>query len=312
MNQQRLQAYLNLIQELLTCSEGEEWTLLQQHEELVNPELVQVMEQVASQLTTEGNREAAEFLHHWANQIKHILTQTTKPEGKDDRYQAYLNLIQALLDCPKGAEEGILAANQQLVNPTLIGLMKQLATQVAAEGNRETAHYLNNLAAQLSRTLMPAKVFKTSPTQELNRPKFDPNEYKQRLAQLQERLAQPQAESESIPTPPVTAPPIPPAESAISPSFSEQLNAIAESLTKLEEMLASRLQPPDPLWYMNILERAQTANWILTTEEVEQLIGVKPRCETGKDSYQRGCWTFLKVGKMGAQTGWRVIKEEEL
>jgi hypothetical protein len=36
MQQQQLNAYLNLIQELLTCPQGEEWIRLKQHEDLVD------------------------------------------------------------------------------------------------------------------------------------------------------------------------------------------------------------------------------------------------------------------------------------
>jgi hypothetical protein len=59
---------------------------------------------------------------------------------------------------------------------------------------------------------------------------------------------------------------------------------------------------------MEKLERAYAANWILSTEELEQLIGVKPKCHPGQKSFQRGCWEFVKVGKLGAQVGWQVIK----
>ncbi|NRB07394.1 MAG: hypothetical protein HRU34_09195 [Richelia sp.] len=39
-----------------------------------------------------------------------------------------------------------------------------------------------------------------------------------------------------------------------SPSLEQDLSAIADSLTRLEHMLASRLPPTDPLWYMNVLD----------------------------------------------------------
>lgn len=90
----------------------------------------------------------------------------------------------------------------------------------------------------------------------------------------------------------------------------ESLTEISQSLRNLEDIVYSRLQPSNPIWYMDILERAQANGWILTTEEVEDLIGVKPRCEAGKNSYQRGCWLFVKAGKTGSHTGWRVMKEE--
>ncbi|MEL6139443.1 MAG: hypothetical protein AAFR42_18805, partial [Cyanobacteria bacterium J06628_6] len=79
MTQQSLRIYLDIIQELLTCPSGEEWIRLKRHEDRVNPELVQVMEQVASQLIREGNREAAIFLHNWAAKLHHILVKETKP-----------------------------------------------------------------------------------------------------------------------------------------------------------------------------------------------------------------------------------------
>jgi hypothetical protein len=311
MNQQRLNAYLNLIQGLLSCPHGEEWTLLQQDEELVNPEFVQVMEQVATQLAAEGKLEAAQFLRHWAAQLNHVLEQAVK-DHSDDKYQAYLQLIQALLDCPKGSEVDILAANQELVDLNLVQIMKQVANQIAAQGNREAARYLSNLAAELSRKLMPSRVSKPHPEQDTKVADLAKDEQLKRLEQLLRKSPeQPQATQPN--TTPVNntevALPPPPKETTNNQQLEERLAKIAESLAKLEQILASRLQPPDPLWYMNVLERAHASHWILTTEEVEQLIGVKPQCKAGEDSYQRGCWVFVKAGKMGLQTGWHVLKD---
>ena len=63
---------------------------------------------------------------------------------------------------------------------------------------------------------------------------------------------------------------------------------------------------------MEVLERAQSSNWLLTSEEIKQLIGVKPKCEAGKDSFQSGCWIFTKAGKMGLQTAWRISKYTDI
>ncbi len=59
---------------------------------------------------------------------------------------------------------------------------------------------------------------------------------------------------------------------------------------------------------MDVLEQAAAANWILTTDEIERLIGIKPQCHHGETSYHRGSWIFIKAGKIGTQTGWRVEK----
>ncbi|MEB3178632.1 MAG: hypothetical protein VKL59_06350 [Nostocaceae cyanobacterium] len=297
MNQQRLNAYLNLIQGLLNCPHGEEWTLLQQHEELVNPELTQVIEQVANQLAAEGKLQAAEFLHHWGEQLRHVLAQAGNGESKDEKSEAYLQLIQALLDCPKGSEADILAANQGLIDWKLVQLIKQVANQIAAQGNRNAARYLTNLAVDLSRSLMPSRALKTQLEQNIKPPNFTTENQLQAPPPLDDKAE--------------IARSSPQLETVSNQQLDNGLAAIGESLAKLEQILISRLQPPDPLWYMNILERAQASEWILTTEEVEQLIGVKPQSKAGENFYQRGCWIFVKAGKMGSQTGWHVKKNRE-
>ena len=312
MNQQRLNNYLNLIQALLNCPQGEEWTLLQQNEELVSSEFVVVMEQVAAQLTAEGNYEAAKFLRHWVVQLKHVLAQAVN--FQDDKSQAYLKLIQALLDCPKGSEAEILAANQGLIDPRLVQMMQQVATQMASKGDREAAVYLSNLAAELGQSLMPTHAFKSNPEAHAKVANLATNNPTGQIFQLHEPPAKPSDRSvkETPVSPSETAPPPPKLETSIEQQTDDCLTAIAKSLTKLETLLESRLPPFDPLWYMNVLERAQASHWILTTEEIEQLIGVKPRCEAGKNSYQRGCWVFEKVGNIGSQIGWRVTKEDNV
>ena len=50
MDEQRVQAYLSLIQELLECPSGEELQILEAHLELVDEGFMQVCELVAAQL----------------------------------------------------------------------------------------------------------------------------------------------------------------------------------------------------------------------------------------------------------------------
>ncbi|MFO8037899.1 MAG: hypothetical protein R6U67_00465, partial [Sodalinema sp.] len=54
MDEQQLQAYLSLIQELLTCPSGEEAAILRKHRELVDEGLVQVMRAVAEMMAQQG------------------------------------------------------------------------------------------------------------------------------------------------------------------------------------------------------------------------------------------------------------------
>jgi hypothetical protein len=348
MNQQRVKAYLDVIKGLLSCPRGEEWILLREYEKLVNPELVEVMEQVASNLATEGEIKAAKYLHNWAGKLHHILTESAPIANNNDQTEAYLKLIQDLLGCPEGSEAEILAAHQELIGPQLVRVMKQVASQMAEEGDGQTATFLNNLAIELNRTWLQQHEFQptfkkevaTDPWLDEDSPVPNPSVTETQTADSEaaaieqpvetssqslmesDRLAETQsnepAESKRLGMSTATTqtpaqPPHSPERTSIEANrqIIQQLETIAESLVKLETTLASRLQPSNPLWYMDILEKAEAANWILSTEEVEQLIGVKPQCHHEETSYHRGNWVFVKAGKIGAQTGWRVQKQTD-
>ena len=62
MNEQRIAAYLNLIQSLLTCADGEGVNLLAQNRELVDEGLVQTMVAVAQQYGDAGRENEAQWL----------------------------------------------------------------------------------------------------------------------------------------------------------------------------------------------------------------------------------------------------------
>lgn len=313
MKQQNIKAYLNLIQGLLSCPQGEEWILLRQNQELVNLELVEVMEQVANHLTAEGDLKAAKYLHNWAAKLHHIITESiAPPQNNQDRTQAYLELIQALLSRTDGSESEILAENQDLIGPELVKVIKQVASQMAVKGDRETAAYLYDLAANLNRTWIEHHQFEPTYKPEIasdpwldedSPTPLDSTADKTTLDNLDnaETTASPETqeteESLSLSTP---------AQIGQDERVLQLLTEIADSLVKLETTIASRVQPYNPLWYMDVLEKAEAANWIMTTEEVEQLIGIKPHCHHNETSYRRGNWVFAKAEKIGAQIGWKV------
>ena len=66
----------------------------------------------------------------------------------ETRQQAYLNLIQALLNCPNGAEQQILRANRPLIDAGLIDTMTQVAEEFSERGDSKTADFLVALARQ--------------------------------------------------------------------------------------------------------------------------------------------------------------------
>lgn len=344
MNQQRLQSYIQLIQKLLACPGGEEWILLRQNESLVTPELVQVMEQVAMQLANQRNVKEAKFLHNLAGQIHHLFVAQTVPRSDSaDQSQAYLELIQALLNCPQGSEEELLTANQALIGPGLVQMMQEVASQMAARDNQEAAHYLQHWATELNRLWLQQHDFQPIFTKEPEPKHLDdalvtppPTSPPMQLLQpnpsaptetngdfwaepLEEPIqAQPPPlpplETPSEPTKPASVQDFAPISSLRHLAANEQMNhhleTIAKALTQLSETLAPPKQPPtNPLWYMDVLERACAGNWVLTSTEIQKLIGVQPTCPKGSEPFQRGCWFFVKAGKVGTQMGWHVTKE---
>ena len=310
MKQQHLNAYLEIIQELLTCPSGEEWIRLKQHEDLVNSELLQVMEQIASKLLQEGNRQTAIFLHNWAAKLHHILVKETKPL-EDDKSQAYLSLIQALLGCSEEDKEKLLAEHYALVGPGLVHKMKQVAQQLKQQGSDESASYLQNLAAELNQTWIEAHAFYPDLVKESSKVPLKIAETTgSQIEEISSAPAPTEASSQKqTPTPPTQT---------LVTSFqlegqlplADAIHEISQALHQLNQTLTNQPHSisTNPLWYMDVLERATVAQWLLTTEEVEQLIGVKPKCHGNEKIYQRGTWTFIKVGKLGAQTSWKVIK----
>ncbi len=68
MDENRVRAYLNLIQLLLSCPAGEEGELLQENSEFVDSGLIEVMQQEASRMAADGEPNAG-FLQQLAEQI---------------------------------------------------------------------------------------------------------------------------------------------------------------------------------------------------------------------------------------------------
>jgi len=308
INQQRLKAYLDVVQGLLSCPSGEEWILLRQHPELVNSELVEVMEQVAHHLSAQGDIKAATYLDNWAGKLHHILTENIPAPVKDnDKTQAYLEFIQGLLDCPDRCEPEIIEAHQDLIDPGLIKMMRQIAHKLALEGNKESANYLLEYAADLNAVWLHKHEFEPTFKQEITAdPWLDQDSDSPDSSIV---ASQPDNSEESIAHKVEQPMPLDTQIKTKTDPQPAKRSKTADLLIELESILATRLQPANPLWYMDVLEKALANNWILTTDEVEKLIGVKPHCEHNETEYHRGCWIFTKTGKVGAQTGWSVAKD---
>jgi hypothetical protein len=95
---------------------------------------------------------------------------------------------------------------------------------------------------------------------------------------------------------------------AIEPAVAANLTNDRENFLEVIEAIARHISKTrDPLQHYAALERAIASGWLLSSSEVRSLIGVKP---TG-DRFQRGNFVFIRSGKMGNQSAWRVAKVVE-
>jgi hypothetical protein len=69
MSEERQNQYLNLIQQLLSCPNGNEPDVLDAQPELLDSGLVQMLVQVASVLAHQDNQDGARFLVHVAREL---------------------------------------------------------------------------------------------------------------------------------------------------------------------------------------------------------------------------------------------------
>ncbi|TRT79149.1 MAG: hypothetical protein EWV82_16675 [Microcystis aeruginosa Ma_AC_P_19900807_S299] len=88
MNEQRAQAYVNLIEQLLTCADDEELNnILRANQELIDPEFLQVMENYATWLEQQGNNNPAALLRDIAQWLGQFLNPQA---GSIEEYQGFL------------------------------------------------------------------------------------------------------------------------------------------------------------------------------------------------------------------------------
>jgi hypothetical protein len=138
MDEARLQAYINLIEQLLTCADDEELNnILQANQELIDPEFLQEMENYATWLEQQGNNNPAAWLRNMAQQ----LGQYFKPQaGSIEEYQDFLSEVlqaEAESNSDPAVVYTILQRRQHLLDDTFAQLLQQYARNVFSEWNAE-------------------------------------------------------------------------------------------------------------------------------------------------------------------------------
>ena len=140
MDEQRLPAYLELIQQLLQCPQGEEARLLQAHSHLVDGGLVATMAQVATFLEGQGNGDAAQWLGSLAAQGAEALRlQQAAPQGAEAARQFFLETLQLIAD-QRGNPQQIYplwGQQQSRFNPELLAVLPSLTAQLLQESGEQ-------------------------------------------------------------------------------------------------------------------------------------------------------------------------------
>ncbi|NET06010.1 MAG: CHAT domain-containing protein [Symploca sp. SIO2B6] len=171
MDEERLQAYLNLIQELLSCPSGEESEVVNAHQDLLDGGLVQMMQQMAELLAEDGDKDTAEFLTNIARQLAEALelsssTPTSSPPPNPDSQLTFLKEV-FLATCeevllPTSESDGnaevvypLLKANLDKLDDNLALLLQDWGTATLEEVEPELAEsiagaivHFGNLIAQ--------------------------------------------------------------------------------------------------------------------------------------------------------------------
>ncbi|MGD1873412.1 MAG: tetratricopeptide repeat protein [Mastigocoleus sp.] len=71
----------------------------------------------------------------------------------EKRAEEYISLINQVLSCPSGKEPDVLSAHPELLDAELIDVMEQVSQGFAAEGDENTAQFLNSIIILLAESL---------------------------------------------------------------------------------------------------------------------------------------------------------------
>ncbi|MBO1061487.1 MAG: tetratricopeptide repeat protein, partial [Aphanizomenon flos-aquae CP01] len=153
MNEQRLQAYYQLIQQLLSCPHGQEAAILQANRELLDVDFLQVVVEVAATFTQQGEENTANWLLGLASQLSEELDialngNTPEPEtplnqANFDTYLLLLEVLQATVESQGNPQVvyPLLAANTDKLNLTFVKLLQVWATKTLAEAEPDAKQF---------------------------------------------------------------------------------------------------------------------------------------------------------------------------
>ncbi len=150
MNEQRQQAYLDLIERLLNCPSGEEPEILQANQDLLDADFLQMLEAVAEYTSQQGDENAANWLRNLAIQLREALNLSLPTAAKisEEDFQAHLQFLMKILQATaesRGDAQVIyplLVNNTQYLDLNLAELLRRWATSKLAEVETDVAQFI--------------------------------------------------------------------------------------------------------------------------------------------------------------------------
>jgi len=159
MNEQRQQAYLNLIGSLLDSPSGEESEILAGNQELLDAGFVQKVEEVAQMCSQHGDEKTANLLHSLAMQLGEALNldnkvdlQSLSEEEIETYYQFLMEVLQATADSEGNSQVvyPLLAKNTDKLDGVFAEILRQWGTNTLGEAKADEAEYLAAVIVEFS------------------------------------------------------------------------------------------------------------------------------------------------------------------
>ncbi|MCG6134776.1 MAG: tetratricopeptide repeat protein, partial [Nostoc sp. LLA-1] len=151
MDEQRLQAYYQLIESLLNCPNGEEPEILAANTELLDAGFLQILKAVAQHFSQQGDKNTANWLKNLATELSNALNLPTTSQASDETsitsedievYGQFLLQVLRTTAESNGNPQVIyplLAANTDKLNPIFTELLRRWATNTLTEAETDTA-----------------------------------------------------------------------------------------------------------------------------------------------------------------------------
>ena len=156
MEENRAQAYLQLIHTLLNCPNGEEPQILQDNSELLDVQFLETCELVAEKMAQQGGQNGANFLRNLIAHLAQLIDINDGDNSEGENPQEYANFILELLQAEDDSNSNtavihsMLAERKHLLNARFSDILEQVVERLVGGENAKTIDSIVSLVEDLS------------------------------------------------------------------------------------------------------------------------------------------------------------------